>query len=115
MTVNFMDENERLRAVVRILAAPTRDSSPPNTPEFIRRTFSAYGITMTSWAKYFGFSLGSVEAVLRRPVPQRGEAHKVAILLGIKTDGIIIETDPGLRERMRSVLGDERVLPQTDF
>lgn len=55
--------------------------------EFFRRR----GLTVTAWARSIGVHPRTVYEVLAgRKKGHRGDAHKVAVLLGIK-DGIILD------------------------
>ena len=63
------------------------DSKTDNlrTPEEIRREFAIRGIAVSSWAREMGFSPGLVHQVLAgRLRCVRGQAHQVAVLLGLK-------------------------------
>ena len=64
------------------------------TPEEVRGDFFKRGVNVAKWARDHGLSRQSVDAVLRgKTKGNRGEAHKAAVLLGIK-DGVI-ESDGG--------------------
>ena len=55
------------------------------TPEEIRREFAVRGIAVSSWAREMGFSPGLVHQVLAgRLRCVRGQAHQVAVVLGLK-------------------------------
>ena len=55
------------------------------TPEEIRQEFAVRGIAISSWAREMGFSPGLVHQVLAgRLRCVRGQAHQVAVLLGLK-------------------------------
>lgn len=59
------------------------------TPEEVRAEFRAKGVTVTSWASQNGFKTGAVHQVLSGKFKcWYGNAHKIAVLLGIK-DGEI--------------------------
>ena len=61
------------------------ESSDLPTPSQVREQFREDGETVTGWAKAHGFSRGAVYAVLGgRAKGDRGEAHKIAVALGIK-------------------------------
>lgn len=60
-------------------------SADLRTPEEIRREFALRGIAVSSWAREMGFSPGLVHQVLAgRLRCVRGQAHQVAVLLGLK-------------------------------
>ena len=53
--------------------------------EQVRRKFEDSGMTVAEWARRHGFSVGCVYDVLRgKSLGRRGEAHRVAVALGIK-------------------------------
>ncbi len=55
------------------------------TPEEIRQEFAVRGIAISSWAREMGFSPGLVHQVLAgRLRCVRGQAHQVAVILGLK-------------------------------
>ena len=55
------------------------------TPEEIRQEFAVRGIAISSWAREMGFSPGLVYQVLAgRLRCVRGQAHQVAVTLGLK-------------------------------
>lgn len=59
---------------------------PNRTREEVRDAFSAHGITVVEWARAHGFSPDSVYAVLLgRTRGVRGEAHRIAVALGLKS------------------------------
>lgn len=61
------------------------------TPEQVRNEFNYRGESITSWARKNGVNPESVKKVLYgKSSCIRGNAHKIAVLLGIK-DGVIIE------------------------
>ena len=61
------------------------------TPDQVRAEFERHGLTIRGWARRHGFSERIVREVLRgRFKGKYGQAHKVAVLLGIK-DGVIDE------------------------
>ena len=61
----------------------------PRTPEQIRREFAVRGIAISSWAREMGFSPGLVHQVLAgRLRCVRGQAHQVAVILGLKVGEI---------------------------
>lgn len=64
------------------------------TAEEVRQAFLARGLTIADWAKQHGFKQDLVYSVLRGRVRgARGEAHKIAVALGLKdpnvSDGLI--------------------------
>lgn len=59
------------------------------TPEQVRTDFERHGINVSQWAREHGLSRQSVFAALNgKTKGKRGDAHKAAVLLGIK-DGVI--------------------------
>ncbi len=59
------------------------------TPEEIRQEFAMRGIAISSWAREMGFSPGLVHQVLAgRLRCVRGQAHQVAVILGLKSGEI---------------------------
>ncbi len=51
----------------------------------IRQRFKAQGISITDWATARGFNRDHVYAVLRgRTYGDRGQAHQIAVALGLK-------------------------------
>jgi len=63
-------------------------------PADVRELFRAEGTTMTRWAKARGFSRESVYAVLSgRSKGERGEAHKIAVALGLKEERTVRLTE----------------------
>lgn len=60
------------------------------TPSEAREEFRRTGKTISSWARDHGVHKGTVYQVLGGYKKcERGDAHKVAVLLGIK-DGVIV-------------------------
>ena len=63
------------------------------TPEEVKQLFAERGLSVSGWAKRYGFSQALVYQVLsgkRNPV--RGESHRIATALGLK-DGVISDYD----------------------
>lgn len=61
--------------------------SQPRTPQEILGEFRARGETVTAWAQQHGFQRQSVYGVLTGRIKGfRGEAHRVAVALGIKAN-----------------------------
>ncbi|WCM24917.1 DNA-binding protein [Paraburkholderia bryophila] len=62
---------------------------PNRTRDEVRDAFSSHGVTVVEWARAHGFNPDSVYAVLLgRTRGTRGEAHRIAVALGLKsTDG----------------------------
>lgn len=59
------------------------------TIEEIKKEFSKRGISISSWAASHGFSSGLVYQILSgKRIPQRGQSHKIAVLLGLKEGSI---------------------------
>lgn len=59
------------------------------TPEQVRADFERRGVNVTQWAREHGLTRQAVFAVLNgKTKGKRGDAHKAAVLLGIK-DGVI--------------------------
>lgn len=64
---------------------------PLKTAEEVRLDFERRGINVTQWARERGLTRQAVFAVLNgKTKGRRGDAHKAAVLLGIK-DGVIDE------------------------
>jgi gp16 family phage-associated protein len=62
---------------------------PLKTAEEVRVDFERRGINVTQWARERGLTRQAVFAVLNgKTKGRRGDAHKAAVLLGIK-DGVI--------------------------
>ncbi|WP_342766938.1 DNA-binding protein [Trinickia fusca] len=56
------------------------------TREEVRDAFASHGVTVVEWAHAHGFNPDSVYAVLLgRTRGVRGEAHRIAVALGIKS------------------------------
>lgn len=61
------------------------------TPEEVKADFARKGISLSAWARQNGIHPKQVHDVLSgRTRGKYGDAHKIAVLLGIK-DGEIIE------------------------
>jgi gp16 family phage-associated protein len=59
----------------------------PQTPESVRRTFRAYGVCGSEWARSIGVPPQTLRDLLGgRALGNRGNAHRVAIALGLKPD-----------------------------
>lgn len=59
------------------------------TPEQVRTEFERRGVNIAQWARERGLTRQSVVALLNgKSKGKRGDAHKAAVLLGIK-DGVI--------------------------
>lgn len=55
------------------------------TPEQIRASLLAQGVSVAQWAKANGFNPGDVYALLAgRKKGSRGESHRIAVMLGLK-------------------------------
>lgn len=62
------------------------------TPEDVKREFSEAGITVAEWARANGFDRMAVVDVLRgKRVGNYGDAHKVAVALGLKPGGKVVD------------------------
>ncbi|MFA6312336.1 MAG: DNA-binding protein [Sterolibacterium sp.] len=62
------------------------------TAEEVCTEFRRKGITVTGWAKKHGFAVQAVRRVLRgRAKCYYGNAHKIAVLLGVKEGEIANE------------------------
>ncbi len=74
---------------------------PPLTPAQARSWFDAAGVSITAWAKEHGFAPHLVYSILSgRTRGCRGDAHRVAIALGIKVPPSTMTLGPtSLRER----------------
>lgn len=58
------------------------------TPEEVQEEFTRSGASIADWARKMGFNPKRVYDVLQRRSPgARGEAHRIAVKLGLK-DGI---------------------------
>jgi gp16 family phage-associated protein len=80
----------------------------PENPDEIRQELASLGISVSDWAREMGFSPGLVHQVLGgRLRCVRGEAHKVAVSLGLKAGklGGISDLSFSLRT---STSGDEK-------
>jgi len=67
-------------------------SAPPSpkTPAQVRDEFRAAGISVSEWARAHGFNRMTVVDVLRGARKgNRGEAHKVALALGLKIGRLV--------------------------
>lgn len=63
------------------------------TPEQVRAEFSAAGVSIGGWARRNGFSRTMTYGLLTgRLKGTYGEAHKIAVALGIKP-GVIVDQD----------------------
>lgn len=59
----------------------------------VRAEWKRKGVTIRSWCKQHGFSEQQVSFILSGKAPcHRGNAHKIAVILGIK-DGVIEEAE----------------------
>jgi len=57
----------------------------PKTPEAVRAEFYRKGVTFSEWSKRHGFKYENVIAVMNgRTKCRRGQAHQIAIALGLK-------------------------------
>jgi gp16 family phage-associated protein len=64
----------------------------PHTSKDVRADFERKGIAISDWARENGVSAVSVHHLLSgRTVGRRGQAHRVAVLLGLK-DGEVCTT-----------------------
>lgn len=60
------------------------------TPEQVRAEFREAGISLSEWAAAHGFNRMTVVDVLRgRRAGHRGEGHRVAVALGLKTGKVV--------------------------
>jgi gp16 family phage-associated protein len=59
--------------------------------EEVRAEFERRGLSIRSWARANGIDAATVYNLLsgRKAVGRRGEAHKAAVLLGLK-DGVVV-------------------------
>lgn len=65
-------------------------NKPPKTIEEVRNEFVRSGVSVTEWARANHFHRMTVVDVLRgRRQGLRGEAHKVAVALGIKQGDVV--------------------------
>lgn len=57
------------------------------SPKEVRNWFESHGVSVSEWAKARGFAIEVVYSVLSgRARGQRGQAHQVAVALGIKPE-----------------------------
>lgn len=67
--------------------AAVKTPTYPSTPKQSRAWFDAHGIAITDWCETHGIDRYIVTDLLRgRLKGNRGEAHRAAILLGLKAD-----------------------------
>lgn len=67
------------------------------TPAEVRAEFARTGQSISAWARANGVQVNTVYAILDgKKKGLRGEAHKVAVLLGIK-NGVIVDNATGKR------------------
>lgn len=60
------------------------------TPAEVRREFAEAGISVSEWARTNGFNRMTVVDVLRgHRLGLRGEAHRVAVALGLKAGRVV--------------------------
>ena len=60
------------------------------TPQQAKAALQEKGVNITEWAKEHGFTLNVVYRVLNARAPGlRGEAHRIAVALGIKNPGAV--------------------------
>lgn len=63
---------------------------PPKTPAQVRDEFTAAGVSISEWARAHGFQRMTVVDVLRGTRKgKRGEAHRVAVALGLKVGRLV--------------------------
>jgi gp16 family phage-associated protein len=63
------------------------------TAEEVRSAFDFAGVSISAWAKEYGFRPSTVNAVLRGDRRARiGKSHQIAVALGIKNGSVV--TDP---------------------
>lgn len=71
-------------------AGPARPRTDSQALKKARAAFDAAGITLAAWAKAHGFSATTVVDVLNgRRVGKYGEAHRVAVALGLKPGRVV--------------------------
>lgn len=64
------------------------------TPQDVRREFEHKGISIAAWAAANGFSSNLVGEVLAgRKKGIRGQSHKIAVMLGLKSGEIVDAQD----------------------
>ena len=67
----------------------TKAKTDPYTPEEIKGEFKAYGIAVSTWcAKNNLHRLTVVDLLRGKRIGVRGEAHRAAVMLGLKPDPI---------------------------
>lgn len=69
-------------AVRQVLASP---GHPLRSTKEVKEAFSKAGISVSEFSRQFGFSTGLVHQVISgRKIGKYGQAHVVAVLLGMK-------------------------------
>ncbi len=72
---------------IGVLTAPTKP--PQKTREEARKEFRRTGTSIRAWARQHGFGVqNTYQVLIGRNTGERGEAHRIAVTLGIK-DGMI--------------------------
>lgn len=81
------------------------------TAEEVRSAFLASGLTIADWAKQNGFKTDLVYSVLRGRVRgARGEAHRIAVALGLKDPSV----SDGLIKRLTQESTEEKEAPMAE-
>lgn len=63
---------------------------PPKTPSQVRAEFIAAGISLRAWCREHGFSYSTALDLMNdRQQGLRGQAHQVAVALGLKVGQIV--------------------------
>lgn len=76
----------------------------PITPEEVRQGLSRIGKTTVDLARELGVPVHIVRGVLsRRFKGERGDAHKVAVALGLK-DGVIVANDMPIADAIKAAV-----------
>ena len=76
------------------------------TPQQVRREFDEAGVSIGSWAKQNGFKRERVYAVLDgRNKAKYGDAHKIAVALGLKSGVIGTSVQDFLPARPQAMAG----------
>jgi gp16 family phage-associated protein len=67
------------------------------TPAEVRDEFKRKGLSVTAWALSHGYSPNLVHEVLSgRRKPTRGQTHRIAVMLGIKSGEIVSDVRKAL-------------------
>jgi gp16 family phage-associated protein len=71
---------------------PQKSSAETRRLDEVQAAFEAAGVTVSGWARAHGFKRMAVVDVLRgKRVGRSGEAHRVAVALGLKAGTVITD------------------------